>query len=140
VAVENLEGYAPDFVVPDVTRTLAGRCVDIGHLWLDGIDPLPHLDEALPRLCVLHVHGVRATADGSPSTDPQAGRPARGIDHSSLAYADPQELERVLRRILAVEYGGVLCLEVFGEDDFRSSLATLHAAVRRVCGERGGGE
>jgi len=122
VAVENLEGYAPDFVAPVVARTSAGRCLDIGHLWLDGIDPLPHLDAALPRLRVLHLHGVR---------------PAGGADHSSLAYADPPQLDAVLRRLLSAVFDGVLCLEVFGEDDFRTSLSALDAALQRVCGEKG---
>jgi sugar phosphate isomerase/epimerase len=122
VAVENLEGYAPDFVAPVVARTSAGRCLDIGHLWLDGVDPLPHLDAALPWLRVLHLHGVR---------------PAPRADHSSLAYVDPSQLDAVLRRLLAALFDGVLCLEVFGEDDFRSSLSALDAALQRVCREKG---
>ncbi len=121
VAVENLEGYAPDFVIPVVARTAAGRCLDVGHLWLDGVDPLPHLDAALPRLRVLHLHGV----------DPQ-----RKTDHCSLTYADPGQLDAVLSRLLAAGYDGVVCLEVFEQEDFYSSLAALAAAVGRVRGER----
>ncbi|MEZ4732038.1 MAG: cobamide remodeling phosphodiesterase CbiR [Caldilineaceae bacterium] len=48
VAVENLEGYPPDFVTPALAATGVSRCVDIGHLWLDGHDPLPWLQAALP--------------------------------------------------------------------------------------------
>lgn len=121
VAVENLEGYAPDFVVPVVARTAAGRCLDVGHLWLDGVDPLPHLDAALSRLRVLHLHGV----------DPQ-----RKTDHCSLAYADPAQLDAVLGRLLAAGYDGVVCLEVFEQEDFHSSLAALAAAIGRQRGER----
>ena len=121
VAVENLEGYAPDFVVPVVARTPAGRCLDVGHLWLDGVDPLPHLDAALPRLRVLHLHGVE---------------PQRGADHRSLAYAGPAQLDAVLVRLLAAGYDGVVCLEVFEEEDFHTSLAAFAAAVDRVRGER----
>ncbi len=80
VAVENLEGYPPDFVAPVVARTSAGRCLDVGHLWLDGVDPLPHLAAALPRLRVLHLHGVE---------------PQRRTDHCSLAHADPAQLDAV---------------------------------------------
>jgi sugar phosphate isomerase/epimerase len=121
VAVENLEGYPPDFVVPVVAHTPGGRCLDVGHLWLDGVDPLSHLDAALPRLRVLHLHGVE---------------PQRKTDHCSLAYADPAQLDAVLGRLLAADYSGVVCLEVFEEEDFHSSLASLAAAVRRVRGER----
>ena len=90
-------------------------------LWLDGIDPLPYLDAALPRLRVLHLHGVE---------------PQRRTDHCSLAYADPAQLDAVLARLLAVGYGGVVCMEVFEEEDFHSSLAALAAAIGRVRGER----
>jgi sugar phosphate isomerase/epimerase len=121
IAVENLEGYAPDFVAPVVARTAAGRCFDAGHLWLDGIDPLPHLAAALPRLRVVHLHGVRPV--------PSAGH---SRDHSSLAFAAPAALDAVLHTLLAAAWDGVLCLEIFGEDDFYSSLHALGAAVRRV--------
>jgi sugar phosphate isomerase/epimerase len=123
VAVENLEGYAPDFVTPVVARTEAGRCFDAGHLWLDGIDPLPHLEAALPRLRVVHLHGVRPLQSAEHSRD-----------HSSLAFATPAALDAVLHTLVAAAWDGVLCLEIFGEDDFNSSLHALEAAVRRVCG------
>ncbi len=123
VAVENLEGYPPDFVAPVVARTPAGRCLDVGHLWLDGADPLPYLEAALPRLRVLHLHGVE---------------PRSGTDHRSLAYADPAQLDAIVGRLVAAGYSGVVCLEIFEEDDFHSSLAALEAAVCRVRGERMG--
>lgn len=115
VAVENLESYAADFVVPVVARTAAGRCVDVGHLWLDGVDPLPHLMAASSRLRVVHLHGVWD-----------------GRDHLSLAHAAPAQLDAVLRCLLALRFDGVLTLEIFGEDDFWSSLTALQAAIARV--------
>ena len=124
VAVENLEGYAPEFVTPVVARTQAGRCVDVGHLWLDGIDPLPHLVAARDRLAVAHLHGVTGAQASSPA------HPAR--DHVSLAYVAPAQLDAVLRCLLDLRFGGVLTLEVFGEEDFWSSLTAVEAAVGRV--------
>ena len=120
VAVENLEGYPPDFVAPVVARTPAGRCLDVGHLWLDGIDPLPYLEAALPRLRVLHLHGVE---------------PQSRTDHRSLAHADPAQLDAIVGRLVTAGYSGVVCLEIFENDDFHSSLAALAAAVHRVCGK-----
>jgi sugar phosphate isomerase/epimerase len=117
VAVENLEGFAPDFVTPVVNRTAAGRCVDVGHLWLDGVDPLPHLAAARDRLCVVHLHGL-----------------AGGRDHASLAHAAPAPLDAVLRMLMETRFDGVLTLEIFGEEDFWSSLEALAAAVTRVKG------
>ncbi len=116
LAVENLEGYPGDFVTPVVERTGAARCVDVGHLWLDGYDPLPYLEEALPRCRVVHLHGVAAR------------------DHVSLAHTPPAHLDRVIHRLIDVHYNGVLTLEIFGSADFWSSLAALEESVHRYRG------
>lgn len=50
LAVENLEGYPPEFWGPVLERIPASRCVDIGHLWLDRHDPLPFLERWLPHV------------------------------------------------------------------------------------------
>ncbi len=119
LAVENLEGYAPDFVMPPVRASGAGRCVDVGHLWLDGHNPLPELWEALPCTRVVHIHGVQG--DGNERTD-----------HCSLACMSPQQLDPVVDFLLRANFAGVLTLEVFEEADFETSLAALVAAVQRV--------
>jgi sugar phosphate isomerase/epimerase len=114
LAVENLEHYPPDFILPVLERAPVNRCVDIGHLWLDGHDPLPHLRAALPRTRVVHLHGV-------------ADR-----DHKSLAHMPPDKLDPVIALLLRENYAGVLTLEVFGEDDFHSSLAAVQSSLCRV--------
>ncbi len=114
LAVENLEGYPPDFVQPVVMRTRVSRCVDIGHLWLDGYDPLPYLATALPRTRVVHLHGLAER------------------DHNSLAHMEPSQLDPVVELLLHTPYRGVLTLEVFGEADFASSMAALADSVARV--------
>jgi hypothetical protein len=125
LAIENLEGYPVEFVAPVVAQAAAARCVDVGHLWLDGHDPLPALQAAWPWLRVVHLHGV--------VDDPT--EPHR--DHRSLAHTPPQ-VDRVVRFLLAQNYRGLLTLEVFGENDFRSSLHALHASVDRARGEEMG--
>lgn len=125
VAVENLEGYAPDFVAAVTARAGAARCVDVGHLWLDGIDPLPHLTAARKRLAVVHLHGVEDAPAAAPPN-----RPLR--DHVSLAHVALDRLDAVLRWLLARRFSGVLTLEVFGEQDFWSSLDAVEAAVGRI--------
>lgn len=107
LAVENLERYPPGFILPVLDRVPVSRCVDVGHLWLDGHDPVPHLRQALPRTRVVHLHGV-------------AGR-----DHQSLAHAPADRLRPVIRTLFQEKYSGVLTLEVFNEDDFHSSRAAL---------------
>lgn len=114
LAVENLESYPPDFVAPVIDSLSVGRCVDIGHLWMDGHDPVPYLREALPRTQVIHLHGV-------------AGR-----DHKSLAHMPREQIEAVVQLLLHEKYAGVLTLEIFGEDDFYSSLAALEQSARAV--------
>jgi sugar phosphate isomerase/epimerase len=118
LAVENLEGYPPDFVTPAIVSTSVSRCVDVGHLWLDGHDPLPWLQAALPRTRVIHLHGVYD-----------------GRDHQSIAHTPPVMLDPVIDLLLRHAYTGVLTLEVFGEDDFWSSLQALQASVLR-CRQR----
>ena len=111
LAVENLEGYPPDFVRPVVEQVGVARCVDLGHYWLDGIDPLPYLQTALPRTRVIHLHGIN------------------GRDHQSLAYIPLERLEPVLELLLVEKYTGVLTMEIFGEQDFLSSIQYLQAVL-----------
>jgi sugar phosphate isomerase/epimerase len=112
LAVENLETYPPDFVSPVIEGLRVSRCVDVGHLWLDGHDPLPLLQAALPRTRVIHLHGI-------------AGR-----DHQSLAHMPVEQVAAVMALLRRENYTGVLTLEVFGEDDFHSSMAALRESVK----------
>ncbi|HAJ37108.1 MAG TPA: hypothetical protein DCL15_15620 [Chloroflexi bacterium] len=119
LAIENLEGYPPTFVTPVVAATAASRCVDVGHLWLDGHDPVEHLLAAWPRLRVVHLHGVSADVA------------IAHRDHRSLTLMPPTQLDRVVHLLLARRFTGVLTLEIFGEADFWSSLHALEASVQR---------
>ena len=107
LAVENLETYPLDFIQPVLDRIPVSRCVDVGHLWLDGHDPLPYLQAALPRTRVIHIHGI-------------AGR-----DHRSLAFMPQEKVNAVFEELLQANYEGVLTLEIFSEEDFLSSLDVL---------------
>ena len=113
LAVENLEGYPLDFILPVIDRIPVKRCVDIGHLWLDGHDPLPYLQAALPRTKVIHLHGLDER------------------DHSSLTHMTDAQVDGILHYLLSENFTGVLSLEVFGEADFRSSLTAVHESINR---------
>lgn len=119
LAVENLEGYAPDFVAPVVDQLPVSRCVDIGHLWRDFHDPLPWLVQALPRTRVVHLHGV------------QRSGPRTVHDHQSLRWMRATELDAVVHCLMTATYLGVLTLEVFGIEDFTTSLHALAESTRR---------
>ena len=95
LAVENLESYPPDFIQPVLDRIPVSRCVDIGHLWLDQHDPIPYLQAALARTRVIHMHGIAER------------------DHRSLAFMPEENVQRILKELLRMNYEGVLTLEVF---------------------------
>ncbi|MGQ9833557.1 MAG: cobamide remodeling phosphodiesterase CbiR [Candidatus Villigracilaceae bacterium] len=111
LAVENLEGYPLDFYEPVFARVPVSRCVDLGHLWLDGHDPLPYLRRALPRTRAIHLHGIAER------------------DHRSLAFLATERLRAVLKELIHARWEGVLTIEVFSEEDFLSSLQALGAAA-----------
>lgn len=118
LAVENLESYPPEFVTPVVTKAGVRRCVDVGHLWLDGHDPLPHLTAAFARMRVVHLHGLD-----------------NGRDHQSLAHMAPAQLDPVVSFLLQRRYAGVVTLEVFGEEDFGTSFQAWQESCQRCAGK-----
>jgi sugar phosphate isomerase/epimerase len=114
LAVENLEGYPPDTNLPVLERSGASACLDIGHLWLDGHNPLEHLIKMLPVTRVIHIHGIKER------------------DHRSLAAMPADKLDAIFSYLLAQDYNGVLTLEVFSEADFISSLAAIDDSLGRI--------
>lgn len=114
LAVENLEGYPPELVTHAVQEARASRCVDVGHLWLDGHDPLPYLQEALPTTRVIHLHGL-----------------AHGQDHQAISHLSPAQLDPIIALLIQERFRGVLTLEIFGLPDFTASLTALWESVQR---------
>jgi sugar phosphate isomerase/epimerase len=107
LAVENLETYPLNFIQPVLDRIPVSRCVDVGHLWLDGHDPIPYLRAALPRTRVIHLHGIAER------------------DHGSLACMPFEKVRAVWDELLHAEYKSVLTLEIFSEEDFLSSMEVI---------------
>jgi len=107
LAVENLETYPLDFIQPVLDRIPVSRCVDIGHLWLDGHDPIPYLRSALACTRVIHIHGIAER------------------DHRSLAFMPQEKVRAVWDELNRSKYEGVLTLEIFSEEDFFSSLEVI---------------
>ncbi len=110
LAVENLDRYPPRLNDEVLDRIPVSRCVDLGHLWLDGHDPIPYLAEWLPRTKVIHIHGIAER------------------DHASLAHVPVERLQTVVRVLVEQDYTGVVTIEVFGEEDFHSSMEALRRA------------
>ena len=112
LAVENLEGYPLDFYEPVLKQIAVSRTVDVGHLWLDGFDPVAYLHDALPRTRVIHIHGID------------------GRDHRSLAHVSQEKLHAVLYELVRTGYRGVLTVEVFSEEDFLTSCAAIRTVTK----------
>lgn len=111
LAVENLEGYPPHFNQPVFDQISVSRCVDVGHLWLDGVDPLAYLRQTMARTRVVHLHGIS------------------GRDHCSLTCMQPNQVHSVINELIQQGYQGVLTLEVFSQPDFLSSMEMIRKMV-----------
>jgi sugar phosphate isomerase/epimerase len=107
VCVENLENYPPEHFLPLLEEAGASLCIDVGHLWLVGRDPLPFLAEHLGRTRVIHLHGVGSH------------------DHQSLRCQEAGQVAAVLALLATRGYDGVLTLEVFGRADFLASRSMV---------------
>lgn len=103
LCIENLENYPPEYLLPLLDETQASLCVDVGHLWLTGRDPLAFLAAHLHRARVIHLHGTGER------------------DHQSLLHQGLGPVAAILALLAARRYDGVLTLEVFGRKDFFSS-------------------
>jgi len=58
LAIENLDNYPVDFIDDVFEGNTFSRCIDIGHLWLEGHDAVAYLEKHIHRARVLHIHGV----------------------------------------------------------------------------------
>ncbi|MBC7227590.1 MAG: sugar phosphate isomerase/epimerase, partial [Thermoflexales bacterium] len=103
LAVENLENCPLERLVPILERIPVRLCLDVGHLWRGGVNPLPALEAHLERTRVVHLHGVNRQ------------------DHESLLWAPADSLRAVLKELVRQGYEGVVTLEVFSAEDFFSS-------------------
>ena len=114
LAVENLDGYPADLSQPIVEKLATSQCVDIGHLWKDGVDPISYLNTRLPRTRVIHLHGIGER------------------DHQSLANMTANQVDDVVSLLISTPYTGIVTLEVFSESDLVSSLHTIQDSLSRV--------
>ncbi|MCX6997042.1 MAG: cobamide remodeling phosphodiesterase CbiR [Kiritimatiellaeota bacterium] len=113
LCIENLERWDPEAFAPVVMALPVSRTIDIGHLWLQGRDPLDHLARWMDRARVIHLHGIAER------------------DHASVAHVPAEQLDPVVD-FLKRRFAGVLTLEVFNQADLTSSLAALAASLARI--------
>jgi len=99
LCVENLEGFPETFWDPVFEHLPVSRCIDIGHLWIDGKAVVPYLEQRLARTRVIHLHGIGSR------------------DHQSLAHMEREQVYEVLNFLISRGYDGVVTLEMFAKDD-----------------------
>ena len=109
LCIENVEAWDSAAFAPVVETFPVSRCIDVGHLWLQGEDPMEHISAWVERTRVVHIHGVN------------------GQDHQSLVHAHPGELA-LISDLLEKRFEGVVTLEVFSEKDLLSSMDAWIAA------------
>ena len=116
ICIENLESYPPEAVVSLAAASGCALCIDIGHLWkFHHLQPMNFLAEYLPQAKVLHLHGY-----------------ANGIDHLSIQQLPETKLNTVCQLLTNSGFHGILTMEVFGEDDFQTSLSTMTQTLKRI--------
>jgi sugar phosphate isomerase/epimerase len=112
LCVENVEAWDPELFTPVLEQLPVSRVIDVGHLWLQDVDPGPHLERWLARTRIVHLHGIAAR------------------DHSSLEEVPPALLDPVADA-LGRRFAGVATLEVFSLADFQASMRALAGSLQR---------
>ncbi len=107
LAVENLESYPPSLNHAVLDQVPVSECIDVGHLWLQGINAPDYLAERIERTRVIHLHGIGTR------------------DHQSLALMPYTQVKAVIDQLITLNYRGVVTLEVFSEGDFVRSQEVL---------------
>mgnify|MGYP001551113231 CR=1 FL=1 len=117
VCIENTEGFPADEVQFLINGLQVSRCIDVGHLLKQGHpDPLGYVQANLAQCRIMHLHGLDAS----------------GKDHHSVALLSEVFLDRLLTILVENEYDGVLTLEVFGMDDFETSMQAIRNSFTRI--------
>jgi len=106
-----LDRFMPaDAAFRDSKLGLPGLCADIGHLRMEGADPVAWVTERADRIAELHVHGFDGIKD----------HVTFGADEPWLAALAP----------FASTFGGIVELEMFTWPELEPAIAALRKAWR----------
>jgi sugar phosphate isomerase/epimerase len=113
MCVENLESQSPERMDAILKEAPVSACIDIGHLWKQGLSEVSWIQSWIDRARVIHLHGVGKR------------------DHKSLSLMPAALLDPVVA-LIDRRFDGILTLEVFNETDLRNSKQALEAALLRT--------
>ncbi|MBU1169153.1 MAG: sugar phosphate isomerase/epimerase [Proteobacteria bacterium] len=105
ISVETLD-YPIDMLKPLIEKFDLSVCLDVGHVFLYGGDPLSVYKAFKNRISIMHLHGVY-----------------QGCDHVSLDLMTPYDFRKV--RVMLEDFTGTLSLEIFSFDNLKRSLDYL---------------
>jgi sugar phosphate isomerase/epimerase len=107
LCIENLSHYDITHILPLLDMLPVSLCLDVGHLWAQGVDPVPFVERYRERIRVVHIHGINKR------------------DHASLEYIEENKLARLLDMLEANIFRGVITIEVFDDKDLESSIKLI---------------
>lgn len=143
LALENLPAFPAQFWDGWIDGSSYSRCLDVGHIWKDGGDPASVLTSWLPRVRVIHLHGLEPSGCLSSAERPASAAfsccGSRLRDHRSLRFMPADCLDGVLHPLWQNGFPGVLTLEVFSFADFVGSHAAIlesYARYERWCEQK----
>jgi sugar phosphate isomerase/epimerase len=116
LCVENLERMPFELFVPLVEEQGMKVCFDVGHLAMQGGDPLEFLDRYWQMIGEVHLHDAVVAVRGGPTATDHLPLGRGDVDYAGL-------MDELTRR----GYDGVLILEVNSEADLRESLERVRA-------------
>ncbi|MCD4753177.1 MAG: hypothetical protein K8R40_08910 [Anaerolineaceae bacterium] len=115
LCIENLESFPAEAILSLAEETGVPLCIDIGHLYKYGqLDPLQFLSDNLHLAKILHLHGLK-----------------QKIDHQSITHFEEQQMKAILSILVNQNFTEIITLEVFGIDDFLSSIQFFHSSMER---------
>jgi sugar phosphate isomerase/epimerase len=116
LCVENLESYPPESIASLAKTAVLPLCIDVGHLWkYRHPRPMNFLQQHLPQAQVIHLHAC-----------------LHGTDHQTLFQIPQAAMDSLMTLLQETGFHGILTMEVFGNQDFTSSLAALRSSLERT--------
>ncbi len=116
VCVENIERFPWEAIVPLVEERDLRICLDVGHLAVEGGDPLEFLGDHRAFIGEIHLHDAY----------PAGVKGSRGRDHLALGRGNV-DYAKLLDSLVDAGYDGVLILEVNTETDLRESVERVRS-------------
>ena len=116
LCLENLGAVAFEPILSLAKKYKTPLCLDVGHLILQGGDPVAFIEAYFEAIKEVHLHDVVSTgwAEGKPVL----------MDHQPLGVGS-LDLKGVIEALKTRGYEGVLLVEVMNKEDLLRSLATL---------------